>query len=129
MLALAALSLGCRDTVNGRPASQKRPLLIQEEAAAILSDLPEVIQWAENVRSRSRGKVTPVWTIEHGLDDARREGHGRLTWGFCLMESDKQRMVTWNRFEVDAVSGEVLVIDPLNGGRLTLAEWRIRRGG
>lgn len=130
LLALAACVAGCEKKstrgagASGGSGSGGGGLLSQDDAELVLWKLPEVDHWANNVRRRGRGKVRPVTAAERTPADCRADGDKRLTWQFYAGESHGTHMVMWNRFRVDAASGDIYVWDPLDDSYMTLVAWR-----
>jgi len=123
MIVLAAV--GCRKR-PARPASSARRLMTQLQAEGILRELPEIQAWSRRIKADSGGRIIPVCQAESGPKENAAEGRGRV-WVFYFGQSDKQRTVLWNRFQVDAATGEVGVWDPFKGQFKSLAEWRHQR--
>ncbi len=127
LLALVACVAGCEKKSArgaGGSGSGGGGLLSQNDAERVLLKLPEMDYWANNVRRRGRGKVRPVTAAERTPADCRADGDKRLTWQFYVGESHDTHMVLWNRFRVDAASGDIYVWDPLDDSYTTLVEWR-----
>ena len=123
-LLLALPVAGCErqdEAGGGSPSAGGRPVSV-EQARQLLWKLPEVRAWARSVRSKSWGKVVPVSMVERTPSEAA--GGQRPGWVFYVGESHKGHTVLWNRFRVDAASGEISVWDPFYAAFKPLAEWR-----
>ena len=124
LLLAACIGAGCEKKPAEAPSSpgQGRGRLGQEEAMQLIWKLPEVAVWSQRVESKSGGKVLPVCKAEHTPGDAAVGG--RAVWVFYFGESHKTHLVLWNRFEVDAHTGDIRVWNPLRDSYETLDRWR-----
>ncbi|KPK81966.1 MAG: hypothetical protein AMJ81_10220 [Phycisphaerae bacterium SM23_33] len=121
LMLLPVAAVGCGGTA-GRTGSKNKPLLTQPQAEQVVMEVPEVAAWARAVKARSRGRVIPVCKAEHTPSDPPIEG--RRVWILCFSELDDRQTVLWNRFEVDAVTGQVRVWQPASDSYVPLLEWR-----
>ena len=117
--------VGCsgRDKDSQKDSDKPRPLLTRDQARKILWDLPEVVKWSNDVRDASGGKAVPVCKVERTPSDCEADGE-KPAWIFKFDESHKDRTELWQRFQVDAVSGDVKIWNPFKGKFVPLAEWR-----
>ncbi|MDY7010763.1 MAG: hypothetical protein SVV80_08435 [Planctomycetota bacterium] len=117
--------VGCsgRDGDSSTDSDKPEPLLTRDQARKILWDLPEVAKWSDEVRDASGGKVIPVCKVERTPSDFESAGE-KPAWIFKFDQSHKDRTILWQRFQVDAVSGDVSVWDPFKGKYIPLTVWR-----
>ena len=122
---LVACIVGCsgRDDDSDTDSDKSKPLLTREQARKILWDLPEVAKWSNEVRDAYGGKVVPVCKVERMPTDCKAEGKP-AAWIFKFDQSHKDRTILWQRFRVDAVSGDVTIWNPYKGKFVPLSEWR-----
>ncbi len=114
---------GCNRSDRSKPNSSGQGYLSREQAKKILWDLPEVVQWSNDVRRKHHGRTVPVCTVERTptqcLDRAEKPA-----WIFYFGMSSPDETILWNRFRVDAKTGAVGVWDPFKGKYITLEQWR-----
>lgn len=120
MLVVSIIGCGGKDKDSQADSDKPRPMLTQEQARKILWDLPEVVKWS---RDTSASKVRPVDKVERTPSDFKADGE-KPAWRFYFGESHKDRTILWQRFQVDAVSGDVSVWAPFKGRYIPLADWR-----
>lgn len=120
-LALLLAAAGCRST-GGRADPKNRPLLTQPQAEQIVMKIPEVAAWAKAVKRTSRGRAIPVSKAEHTPTGPPVDG--RRVWILFFGESQGRHPMLWNRFEVDAVTGQVRVWQAATDSYVPLLEWR-----
>ncbi len=123
LLLLAILCVaGCQRRSASASAGSDKGLLSHEEAVQLLWRLPEISEWSRRVERRPFGRAMPVCTAEHTPYGPPVQG--RRVWVFFFGESDKNRVVLWNRFEVDAATGAVRVWNAATDSYDPLEEWR-----
>lgn len=127
MVLLASL-VGCSSGEDGSQkdseSSRNGSLLSRDQAEQILNELPEVIAWAKSVKSKSHGRVVPVCDAERTPSDFKADGK-KPAWQFKLEMAYPDRAVLWQRFQVDAKSGDVSIWDPFKG-YIPIDDWRGR---
>jgi len=116
---LTAGLLGCERTSGGGSSPSGSRGMTRQQAQQAVWRLPEVARWSENVRRKSLGRAIPACTVEQGP----AEGGG---WVLSLWERHQRKQFMWNRFRVDADSGDITVWNPIQGRYMSLAEWRKR---
>ncbi|MFI3155082.1 MAG: hypothetical protein QX199_02880 [Methylococcaceae bacterium] len=116
------------DTVSTRPSStitsNQRLLpaapITKEQAAAMISELPEVKAWSGYIERTSEGKV-------HGSIMVSPEelitSDGKQYWPVDFYESQMTNLHRWASFLVSLDTQEILV-DDSEGGIISLQEWR-----
>ncbi len=125
VLIVALVGCGGKDKNSQKDSDKSKPLLTRNQARNILWDLPEVAKWSNEVRDASGGKAVPVCKVERTPTDCESDGE-KPVWIFKFDESYKDRTILWQRFRVDAVSGDVSVWDPFKGKFVPLTDWRNR---
>ncbi len=117
--------VGCdrQDAKADSQADKPESLLTRNQAMDILWDLPEVVKWSNDVKKVSGRKVRPVCKVERTPVDCEADGE-KPAWSFYFGESHKTHTVLWQRFKVDAVSGDVTIWNPYKGKCVSLNEWR-----
>jgi hypothetical protein len=128
MLLIPALLAGCdREGGSNGPSGRGSGAgseMTQRQAENLLMDLPEVRAWQKSVRAGGDDFV-PVLTAERGPEDFRAAGDPPA-FVFRLAKTNDRQTITWNRFQVDAVDGQVAVWNPFRGEYVPLEQWRER---
>ncbi|MCK4624288.1 MAG: hypothetical protein KAV00_03185 [Phycisphaerae bacterium] len=121
MLAL----VGCDEKNKDARSQADKPQsqLTRNQAGKILDDLPEIVKWSNDVRNASGDKAVPVCKVDRTPVDCEADGEAPA-WIFKFEQSYKNRTILWQRFRVDAVSGDVTIWNPYKGKFVPLSEWR-----
>ncbi|TAN68547.1 MAG: hypothetical protein EPN17_08825 [Methylobacter sp.] len=94
--------------------------ITKEQAAAIISELPEIIAWSSYIERITQGKV-------HGMImDTSEEPtsiDGKQYWPVDFYESQPPQIHRWESFLVSLDSKDILV-DDIADGAISLQEWR-----
>ena len=122
LLAMIIL-VGCNNSNQSKQVSSDSEFIPRERAKKILWDLPEVVQWSNEVRRKYHGKVVPVCTVERTPKQCLDSGE-KPAWIFYFGLSSPDETILWNRFRVDAQNGAVGVWDPFSGKYISLEQWR-----
>jgi len=64
ILLAVIILVGCNNSNQSKQTSSDNKFIPREQAKKILWDLPEVMQWSNEVRRKYHGKVVPVCTGE-----------------------------------------------------------------
>ena len=123
VLILTIIGCGGKDKDADSQTDKPKPLLTRQEAERILDKTPEVIKWSDDVRRKYGGKVVPVCDVDRTPTDCEADGE-KPAWIFKFYQSHKDRTILWQRFQVDAVSGDVTIWNPYKGRFVPLSEWR-----
>jgi hypothetical protein len=90
----------------------------EDGAEKLVADLPEVKAFMKAMDA-SGDDVTAII-----LMDEEGEGPGPDYMMFTVAESHPSHVVTWQRFFVNGKDSSIVVADVIDGGFLTLGEWR-----
>jgi hypothetical protein len=93
----------------------------QNDAMALLADLPEVKAWSEHLQRTSGGTVAGTLVRYSPIP---REIGGKHYWQFSYIANGPDMARRWETFLVGQDNPDVLVDDIDAGSRLTLSEWR-----
>jgi hypothetical protein len=99
--------------------------LTQDEAVALIANLPESLVWADFIEKASRGEAHAAFVPNGDLKDPPLDG-----WEVWRMESHPDHYVRSEIFLVDKASRAVFVYDdlaPEGQEFIPLAQWRKQR--
>lgn len=121
LLVLPLLLLGCPKQQQPQVVGSTSASITQEQAIAIVWDLPEIKAWTHYVEKKSEGKARPVLIAERQTPETMA---GNKYWAIGFYEDQTTYTHRWQSFLVRLDGKEILVDDVATGNYLGLLKWR-----
>lgn len=111
---------GCASSNTG---GSLRPVSQADAVAAIIA-MPEYQAYVGNMIAARGGEVRPVIRPDGDVAADRGDVSTGPYWGFYVGEDHPDHQVLWHLIRVHRDTGELFVMEPVDGRFLPVSQWR-----
>ena len=121
LILLPLLVFGCSEPSRQKAAAPSPAPITEEQAMAIVWELPEIKAWTRYIDEKTAGKVRATLMV----DPQRPENiRGNKYWAVGFYENQPTHVHRWQTFLVRLDGKEILVDDLVTGDYMDLQKWR-----